>query len=180
VEQELLSLPEHLSSPPFFSGVRVTRSFVLCVFFVDRCLCCDQLNLSIDKWNTPLQWQWHDYLGGGGVGLGLWYLTPLFQQYFSCVVAISFIGGGNRIRAQTCRMIILSYGPMFKSILFKRKKHMSGFDIHYHKYHSSSYRPLCYINTNVYLHFQNGRYSICTYIFERGIKWKTKCITPSE
>ena len=31
-------LPEHLSSPPFFSGVRVTRSLVLCVCFVDRCL----------------------------------------------------------------------------------------------------------------------------------------------
>ena len=31
VEQELLTLPEHLSSPPVFSGVRVTRSLVLCV-----------------------------------------------------------------------------------------------------------------------------------------------------
>jgi len=38
VEQELLNLPEHLSSPPVFSGVRVTRSFVLCGCFVDRCL----------------------------------------------------------------------------------------------------------------------------------------------
>jgi hypothetical protein len=38
VEQELLTLPEHLSSPPVFSGVRVTRSLVLCVCFVDRCL----------------------------------------------------------------------------------------------------------------------------------------------
>ena len=34
----LLTLPEHLSSPPVFSGVRVTRSLVLCVYFVDRCL----------------------------------------------------------------------------------------------------------------------------------------------
>ena len=45
VEQELLTLPEHLSSPPVFSGVRVTRSLVLYVCFVDRCLsfwplCC--------------------------------------------------------------------------------------------------------------------------------------------
>ena len=31
VEQELLTLPEHLSSPPVFSGVCVTRSLVLCV-----------------------------------------------------------------------------------------------------------------------------------------------------
>ena len=38
VEQELFTLPEHLSSPPVFSGVRVSRSLVLCVCFVDRCL----------------------------------------------------------------------------------------------------------------------------------------------
>ena len=38
VEQELLTLPEHLSSPPIFSGVRVTRSLVSYVCFVDHCL----------------------------------------------------------------------------------------------------------------------------------------------
>ena len=38
VEQELPTLPEHLSSPPVFNGVRVTRSLVLCVCFVDRSL----------------------------------------------------------------------------------------------------------------------------------------------
>ena len=38
VEQELLTLPKHRSSPLVFSGVRVTRSLVLCVCFVDRCL----------------------------------------------------------------------------------------------------------------------------------------------
>ena len=38
VEQERLTLPKHLSSPPVFSRVRVTRSLVLCVCFVDRCL----------------------------------------------------------------------------------------------------------------------------------------------
>ena len=37
-EQELLTLPEHLSSSPIFSGVRVTRSLVLYVCFVDHCL----------------------------------------------------------------------------------------------------------------------------------------------
>jgi hypothetical protein len=35
VEQELLTLSEHLCPPPVFSGVRVSRSLVL---FVDRCL----------------------------------------------------------------------------------------------------------------------------------------------
>jgi hypothetical protein len=38
VEQELLTFTEHMSSPPVFSGVHVTRSLVLCVYFVDRCL----------------------------------------------------------------------------------------------------------------------------------------------
>ena len=38
VEQEQLTLREHLSSPPVFSGVRVTRYLVLYVCFVDRYL----------------------------------------------------------------------------------------------------------------------------------------------
>jgi hypothetical protein len=38
MKQELLTLPEHLSVPLVFSGVHVTRSLVLCVCFVDRCL----------------------------------------------------------------------------------------------------------------------------------------------
>ena len=38
MEQELHSLPEHLSSHPVLSGVRVIRSLVLYVCFVDRCL----------------------------------------------------------------------------------------------------------------------------------------------
>ena len=36
VEQELPALPEHLSSHPVFSRIRVIRSLVLCVCFVDR------------------------------------------------------------------------------------------------------------------------------------------------
>ena len=38
VEHELLNVPEDLSSPPIFSGVRVTRSLVLYICFIDRCL----------------------------------------------------------------------------------------------------------------------------------------------
>ena len=38
LEHELLTLPEHMSSHPVFSDVRVTRSLVLYVCFVDRCL----------------------------------------------------------------------------------------------------------------------------------------------
>ena len=35
---ELLTLPEHLSTPPVFSGVCVTQTLVLYVCFIDRCL----------------------------------------------------------------------------------------------------------------------------------------------
>jgi hypothetical protein len=38
VEQELPTLPEHLSSTPVLIMIRVTGSLVLCVCFVDRCL----------------------------------------------------------------------------------------------------------------------------------------------
>ena len=38
MEQELPTIPQYLSSPPVFSGVRVTGSLVLYVRFVDRCL----------------------------------------------------------------------------------------------------------------------------------------------
>jgi hypothetical protein len=38
VEQELLTRTEQLSSPPVFSGVRVTPSLVVCACFIDRCL----------------------------------------------------------------------------------------------------------------------------------------------
>ena len=38
VEQELITLLEHLSSPPIFNGIHFTRSLVLCVCFVERCL----------------------------------------------------------------------------------------------------------------------------------------------
>jgi hypothetical protein len=44
VEQELVILPEHLSTPLVFSGACVARSLVLYVCFVDRCLSCCQFS----------------------------------------------------------------------------------------------------------------------------------------
>jgi hypothetical protein len=38
VEHELLTIPEHLSTSSVFSMIRVTRSLVLYVCFIDRCL----------------------------------------------------------------------------------------------------------------------------------------------
>ena len=38
MEQELLTFPGHVSSPPVFGGVLDTQFLALCVCFVDRCL----------------------------------------------------------------------------------------------------------------------------------------------
>ena len=43
----LPTLPEHLNYPTIFSGVRVTRSLVLCVCFVDLCLSFCSFSLAI-------------------------------------------------------------------------------------------------------------------------------------
>ena len=58
VEQELLTLPESLSSSPVLNGVRVTRTLVLCVCFVVCSLLLVLLTIvfSVDIWIliTPL------------------------------------------------------------------------------------------------------------------------------
>jgi hypothetical protein len=50
VEEELLTLPEHLMWPPVFSLVRETRSLVLWVGLVDRCLSFCTFALAIALW----------------------------------------------------------------------------------------------------------------------------------
>jgi hypothetical protein len=42
--------PEHLSSSPVFSGVRVTQSLILCACFVDRCLHFWHIVLSVFRY----------------------------------------------------------------------------------------------------------------------------------
>ena len=62
VKQGLNPLPEHLSSPPVFSGVRVTRSVILCVMFCRSLFVLLSFSLAIvlsvlrfiDLWITPL------------------------------------------------------------------------------------------------------------------------------
>ena len=77
VEQELLTLPEHLSSPPVFSMVRVTRSLVLYVCFVDRCLsfCTFSFGHCVVCSSSIY-----------GFWLPLWYLQTLFIKLFKHLV----------------------------------------------------------------------------------------------
>jgi hypothetical protein len=67
VERELPTLPEHLSSCPVFSGVRVARSLVLCVCFVDRCLSFCIFSFGHCVVCHSIFWFW----------LPLWYLQTL-------------------------------------------------------------------------------------------------------
>ena len=88
--QELLTLPEHLSSPPVFSGVRVTRSLVLCVCFVDRCLYFFFLTIVLsvllrytDSDYLPLVYCGHCVVCSSaiyGFWLPLWYLQTLLNE----------------------------------------------------------------------------------------------------
>jgi hypothetical protein len=84
VEQELLTFAGHLSSLPVFSGVRVTRSLVLCICFVDRCLSfctfsfCHCVVCSSSTY---------------GFWLPLWYLQTLLpsdEHYFSFIMTRTF------------------------------------------------------------------------------------------
>ena len=86
VEQELLTLPEHLSSPLGFSGLRFTPSLVLCVCFIDRCLLfCTFSYGHCFVCSSPIYGLW----------LPLWYLQSLliviwqiFQSYIGIVQTV--------------------------------------------------------------------------------------------
>jgi hypothetical protein len=75
VEQELLTLPEHLSSPAVFNGIRVTRSLVLYVCFVDRCLsfCTFSFGHCVVCSSSIY-----------GFWLSLWYLQTLLKDMLDC------------------------------------------------------------------------------------------------
>ena len=77
IDQELLTFTEHLSSPPVFSGVRVTRSLVVCVCFVDRCL-----SFSLFSFGHCIVCPFSIY----GFWFPLWYLQTLLiiHDYISC------------------------------------------------------------------------------------------------
>jgi hypothetical protein len=101
VEQELLTLPEHLSSPPVFSGVRVTRSLVLYVCFVDRCLSFSLFSFNHCVVCSP---------SICGLWLPLWYRQTLFKSGSSSSKSTSYVSEINH--AQT---IVHSY--IIKNIL---------------------------------------------------------------
>ena len=74
VEQELPTLPEHLSSPPIFSGVRITRSLVQYVCLVDRCLSFKTFSFDRCVVGSSIYGFW----------LPLWYLQTLLKVNSKC------------------------------------------------------------------------------------------------
>ena len=87
-KQELLTLQEHLSSSPVFSGVRVTRCLALCVCFVDRCLyfCTFSFGHCV-VCSSPTYGFW----------LPLWYLQTLLQLIISNGSFVSCRGKGGGV-----------------------------------------------------------------------------------
>jgi hypothetical protein len=81
VEQELLTFPENLSSSPVLSGVRVTRSLVVYVCFVDRCLFF--CTVSFDKCVVCSSLIY-------GFRFPLWYLQTLLKIKLVCVAFETF------------------------------------------------------------------------------------------
>jgi hypothetical protein len=111
VEQELLTLPEHLSAPPIFTSVRVTRSLVLYVCLVDGCLSfctfsfghCVVCSSSIYRFWLPL-----------------WYLQTLLRPLVSCGLTlklrscVNYKKGCTRLAAASDKVYqLLAHGRWF-------------------------------------------------------------------
>jgi hypothetical protein len=73
-EQELPTLPEHQSSPPVFSGVRVSRSLVFCVVF------CRSLFVPLSSGHYVVCPSIY------GLWWPLWYLQTLLPNSYICLL----------------------------------------------------------------------------------------------
>jgi hypothetical protein len=77
VEQELPTLSKHLSSPPVFSGVRVSQSLVLYECFIDCCLSFCTLSFGHCVFCSSSIY---------GFWLPLWYLQTLLVIWSPCSI----------------------------------------------------------------------------------------------
>ena len=108
VEEELLTLPEHLSSPPDFSGVRAIRSFVVYVCFVDRFFCplsfghCAVCSSIYGFW-LPL-WYLQTLLV-----TRMWYLFGIYILVLSCVRRIVWVVEIYFILSATTFVLLSAY-----------------------------------------------------------------------
>jgi hypothetical protein len=87
VEQELLTLPEHLCSSPVFSGVRVTRPLVLFVCLVDV-VCPSVLFLLVIVLSVLLRFTDSDY-PFGSFKLFLQYILEIYEEMHAIIFPYS-------------------------------------------------------------------------------------------
>jgi len=102
VEQELLTLPEHMSSPAVFSGVRVTRSLTLYVCFVDRCLSFCTFSFG----HYVVCFSIYGFL------LPLWYLQTLLEIKSDCEIVgsrIEYSKKRKRKKVIDCHLSVQTY-----------------------------------------------------------------------
>jgi hypothetical protein len=98
VEQVLLTLPEYQSSPPVFSGVRVTRSLVLYVCFVDHC--SSFCTFSVDHCvvcSSSIYGFW----------LPLWYLQTLPTHLKHILLSLYLFAFVDLVLVMTCDHVLL-------------------------------------------------------------------------
>jgi hypothetical protein len=101
VEQELPTRPEHLSLPPEFSGVYVTRSLILYVCFVDRCLsfCTFSFGHCVVCSSSSIYGFW----------LPLWYLKLFLHVLWStCMTLYKVFGYYNLVKIKSDILITSS------------------------------------------------------------------------
>ena len=107
VNQELLTIPEHMCSPPGFSGLCVTRSLVVC--FVDSCFSflffpfghCVVCPSSIYGFRLPLSASSNSYIWF--IQYYIW--TFHFKEYLVVIIICIFIHGAFRIQGNIERII---------------------------------------------------------------------------
>ena len=100
VEQELPTRPEHLISLPILGGVRVTRSLILYICFVDRCL-----SFSTFSFGHCVVCSSSIY----GFWLHLWYLQTLLSCGFLCKIYYLFFFVHHSIVMVNFTYILLYY-----------------------------------------------------------------------
>ena len=91
VEQELLTFPEYLRFPTVFSWFRVTRSFALCVCFVDRCLSFCTFSLGQCAFCSSIYGFWLPFWSSSYSYNRIynWNFTPLLVVYSIIVLSSS-------------------------------------------------------------------------------------------
>ena len=106
VGQELITLPKHTSSLPVVSGARVTRSLVLCVCFVIRCLsfcpftfghCClssDLLILITPMISSNCYCQ-KRYVSGNMAKRKIWTWCKNYMGYWNIICRTEFYNDGK-------------------------------------------------------------------------------------